>query len=129
MGNTVRVREIKGMTKHPARYSVSFGLIGCYLSDSQGGVYECSTMRELASIIRDELEAYGMPKSLFRDVHIRWLWAFIKRNGSSSAHFRLDDGKGSALFFHGLTREEYGYGHGNDGLCPVPTSPRCESVY
>lgn len=92
--------------KNLARYSVSFGLAGCYLPDSYGGVYECSTRRELADIIRSELKVYDLPARLFREVRINRLWSFIKNHGSSSAHFNLHH-KGHVLSFSGLTEDEY----------------------
>ena len=88
-----------------ARYSMTFGLSGCYMPDSYGGPYICSTRREIASIIRSELEAYDLPASRFREVRIARLWAFIKRNGSSVAHFALQHGA-NELAFHGLTEAE-----------------------
>jgi len=94
------------MTKHIARYSVTFGLRGCYMPDSSSGPYEFATRRELSAYIKDELAAYDLPASLFREVNIRRLWSFITRNGSSSAHFALYH-KENALEFHGLTEEEF----------------------
>lgn len=89
-----------------ARYSTSYGLSGCYLPDSHGGPIEFTRRRDLAEFIKDELQAYDMPASLFREVRIARLWSFIKRNGSSCAHFRLC-WKGYELAFHGLTHEEF----------------------
>jgi len=94
------------MPKHTARYAVTFGLSGCYMPDSHDGAFEVTTRRELASLIRGELETYDMPASLFREVRIARLWRFIKRHGSSSAHFSLVHG-GNELAFHGLTEQEY----------------------
>jgi len=89
-----------------ARYSVSFGLAGCYLPDSHGGVYEVTRRTDLADVIREELRMYDLPASLFRDAHVRRLWRFIRRNGSSVAHFSLYHGD-HALAFNGLTQAEY----------------------
>jgi len=89
-----------------ARYSVSFGLAGCYLPDSHGGVYEVTRRTDLADIIREELRMYDLPACLFRDAHVRRLWRFIKRNGSSVAHFSLYHGD-HVLAFNGLTQAEY----------------------
>lgn len=94
------------MPKHVARYAVTFGLAGCYMPDSHYGAVICATRRELATLIRDTLEMYDMPKSLFAQVKIRRLWRFIERNGSSVAHFSLHHGA-NALQFHGLTADEY----------------------
>jgi hypothetical protein len=92
---------------HPvARYSVSFGLSGCYLPDSHGGIYEVTRRKDLAGIIRDELQTYDLPAGLFRDAHVRRLWRFITRNGSSVAHFSLYHGD-HVLAFSGLTQAEY----------------------
>lgn len=89
-----------------ARYAITFGLQGCYMPDSHDGAFEVSTRRELASLIRNELATYELPKRLFREVRINRLWSFIKRNGSSSAHFCLIH-RESVLQFHGLTEEEF----------------------
>ena len=92
--------------RNPARYAITYGLEGCYMPDSHAGVYEVHTRRELAHLIRELLSMYDMPASLFRDVRINRLWSFIKRHGSSTAHFHLSHGA-NALSFHGLTAEEY----------------------
>jgi len=89
-----------------ARYNVTFGLRGCYMPDSASGPYAFTTRRELASFIRSELEFYDLPACLFGEVKIRRLWSFIKRHGSSTAHFGLFR-QGHALEFHGLTEEEF----------------------
>lgn len=91
-----------------ARYKILFGLSGCYLADSEYGVFEVTTRKELSSLIRNSLEFYEMPKYLFSQVKIRKLWSFIKRNGSSSAHFNLHH-KQFVINFYGLTEEEYLY--------------------
>lgn len=88
-----------------ARYSISFGLAGCYMPDTVGGPYVITRRRDLAALIRDELAFYGLPASLIRDVRVKRLWAHIKRHGSSSAHFSLTHGA-NALSFHGLTKAE-----------------------
>lgn len=93
------------MPREIARYSISYGLAGCYMPDSHDGPYVAATRAGLANIIRSELETYGMPACLFREVRIRKLWSFIRRNGSSVAHFSLDH-KGYSLAFHGLTAAE-----------------------
>jgi hypothetical protein len=89
-----------------ARYAVTFGLSGCYMPDYHGCAFEVTTRRELAAAIRDELRMLDLPASLFREVGINRLWAFIKRYGSSSAHFSLHHGA-NVLQFHGLTEEEF----------------------
>lgn len=94
------------MARPVARYAVTFGLTGCYMPDSHEGAHEFHTRRDLAAFIRGELEVFDLPRSLFREVRINRLWAFIKRNGSSSAHFSLTH-NGHSLSFHGLTEEEF----------------------
>lgn len=94
------------MFNNPARYTVTYGLSGCYMPDCNLGPMRFDTRRELAAFIRSELDSFDMPQSLFREVRIRRLWSFIQRHGSSTAHFRLVH-NGSELAFHGLTEEEY----------------------
>ena len=90
-----------------ARYSVNYGLSGCYMPDSHMGPYVCYSRAELAQIIRDCLAQYEMPKRLFYEVKLRSrLWPFIKQHGSSQAHFTLTHG-GHSLSFIGLTEEEF----------------------
>lgn len=93
------------MARHPARYSVSFGLAGCYMPDSVSGPHTFDTRRELAAFIRGELEAFEMPKGLFRAADIRRLWPFIQRHGASVSHFNLHHGA-NVLAFQGLTEAE-----------------------
>lgn len=89
-----------------ARYSVQFGLTGCYMPDSHGGVIECTTRRELASFIRDQLEFYEFLKNAIRQVKLTRVWSFIKAHGSSTAHFSVQHGA-NTLSFTGLTEEEF----------------------
>ena len=92
-----------------AKYSITFGLSGCYLPDNHSGVYEFTRRKDLAVHIRWELENYGLPASLFKQVRITRLWSFIKKNGASVAHFNLYH-KQFVLAFNGLTDEEYEQG-------------------
>lgn len=95
-----------------AFYSINFGLEGCYMPDSYNGAREINSRKQLAELIRDELRFYEMPQSLFKEARIRQLWGFIKRHGSSQAHFRLNH-KQNALRFIGLTENEF-----NDEMDP-----------
>lgn len=95
------------MARTTWRYSVSYGLTGCYLPNSVSGPHMGHTRRELADLIRSQLEMYDMPATRFADVGINRLWHHIKRHGSSSAHFRLDHTHGHSLAFSGLTEDEY----------------------
>ena len=94
------------MSKKIARYSVSYGLSGCYMPDSVSFGMEFTRRRDLAQFIRDELEFYDMPACLFREVNVRRLWQAIMRHGSSSYGFYLDH-KENVLHFHGLTEDEF----------------------
>lgn len=94
------------MAKNPARYTVMFGLEGCYMPDSTFGTFELHTRRDFAAMIRDAIEFYELPKSSFGAVNVRRVWGFISRNGSSSAHFTIRHGA-NALQFSGLTEAEY----------------------
>lgn len=94
------------MARPVARYAITYGLQGCYMPDSHEGAYEFTTRRELAQFIRSELQVFGLPASLFREVRIARLWSFIKRHGSSTAHFHLAHGQ-CVLSFEGLTEEEF----------------------
>jgi hypothetical protein len=94
------------MPRAIVRYAVTFGLAGCYMPDSHDGAFEVYRRKDLADLIRSELETYDLPKSAFNQVRLTNLWRFIKRNGSSSAHFSIHH-EGHALEFHGLTEAEY----------------------
>lgn len=94
------------MTKHVARYTVTNGLAGCYMPDSNSGAMEFATRKELADMIRWNLDSLGWPLSKFREVNIRRLWRHIAAHGSSVAHFSLSH-KGYELAFHGLTEAEF----------------------
>lgn len=94
------------MPRNVARYTVTYGLSGCYMPDSNSGPMEFETRKALADFIRRELEFYEMPQRLFYDVKIRRLWRHIARSGSSVAHFSFHH-NGNALEFHGLTEDEF----------------------
>lgn len=89
-----------------ARYNTTSGLAGCYMPDNVGGPVEFTRRKDLAEHIRYELEHLEWPASLIRQVKLNRLWSFIKRNGSSSAHFSLHY-KHYVLEFHGLTEDEF----------------------
>jgi hypothetical protein len=91
--------------KRIAYYAVTYGMAGCYLPNTCDSS-SFATRGEMANAIKADLSLYDMPVSLFRDVHIRKLWGFIQRHGSSTAHFALHH-KGMVLQFHGLTEDEY----------------------
>lgn len=90
-------------------YSVSWASAGC-MPDSTSGPYTVTTRRELADLIRSELEAYDLPASLFRTVGLRRLWGLIVNAGSaSSMHFSFQDPREHSLYalhFEGLTQLE-----------------------
>ena len=91
-------------------YAIAFSSFGC-LPDDTHGPYVLRTRRELAQLIRDQLEAYGLPASRFDEVGIKRLWGWIKRAGSaSSLHFRIDANRHAhdlyRIEFQGLTRGE-----------------------
>lgn len=92
--------------KHAARYSVTSGLAGLYMPDNYSGPFCASTRRELMDWIRSELDMAGFPKSSIRQVKARRLWSFIKRHGSSTAHFAIYHGD-REVAFHGLTEDEF----------------------
>lgn len=94
------------MSRPIARYSVTFGLRGCYMPDSVSGPHAFATRSELAAFVRSEIEAFDLPKSAFQQVRLRRLWSQIARHGSSSAHFAIHHGA-NALEFHGLTEAEF----------------------
>jgi hypothetical protein len=94
------------MTKGIGRYSVTFGLAGCYIPDNGPHYVEFNTRRELAKFIRDELDRLEWPKKLFGEVNIRRVWKHIAKHGSSVAHFSIYH-QHNVLNFHGLTDAEY----------------------
>lgn len=94
------------MAKHVARYAITSGLSGCYMPDNGPHVIECATRAELADYIRHEIAFQDWPKACFAQVRIRNLWGFIRRNGSSAAHFSINHGA-YEIAFHGLTDAEY----------------------
>ena len=70
------------------------------------GVFACSTRKELADLVRDAIFWASFPANVFADAKIRRKWGFIKRYGSSSAHFNLYY-KDQAIVFEGMTDDEY----------------------
>ena len=87
------------------RYSVSYGLSGCYLPDNSYGPIIGNKRKELTSFIRSELKMYDIPVSLIKEIRITNLWERIKKYGSSCEHFSFSH-KGYTLSFHGLTEDE-----------------------
>jgi hypothetical protein len=89
-----------------ARYNTTSGLAGCYMPDNVGGPLEFTRRKDLAAHIRYELEFLEWPAGLIREVKLNRLWAFIKKHGSSTAHFAIHY-KQFVLEFHGLTEDEF----------------------
>lgn len=96
------------MAKGIARYSVTFGLAGCYMPDDGPHAMEFTSRRELAEFIRDELDRLEWPKSAFAQANIRRVWSRIARRGSSVADFSIKHG-GHELSFFGLTDDEFSF--------------------
>lgn len=94
------------MARNVAQYSVTVGLQGCYMPDSHYGAFQFDTRRELLAFARSEIEAQGFPANTFRQIKWTRLWQFIRRNGSSVAHFTIDY-QGREIAFHGLTSDEF----------------------
>jgi len=95
------------MSKTVWHYAVTNGLSGCYMPDTHWGAHEGTTRRELVDLIAEHLRMLDVAPSRVRQVKVSRLWSFIKRHGSSTAHFAIDIGDGQELAFHGLTEEEY----------------------
>lgn len=104
--HAVTRRGLRDMTKVIARYNTTSGLAGCYMPDHVGSPTVYTRRKDLAEHIRYELQMMEWPASLFKQVKLTNLWAFIKRNGSSSAHFSIHY-KQWVLEFHGLTEQEF----------------------
>lgn len=95
------------MTRPHVAYAVSFASAGCLPDNAPSGPYYCPTRRELADLIRDQLEAYDLPASRFASVGVRRLWRLICNAGSaSSMHFSIEGPVLYALHFEGLTEAE-----------------------
>lgn len=94
------------MTQKIARYSISNGLAGCYMPDSQNGPYFFTTRKEFAAFIRGEIAQMDWPACEIKQANLRNVWKFIQRNGSSVAHFRIQRGA-YEIAFHGLTEAEF----------------------
>ena len=94
------------MARNVARYSIYNGMPG-YMPNTNWGVYEFTTRRDLAESIRDHLRMLDAPARAFREANVRRVWGFIARHGSSTAHFSIDIGNGERLYFSGLTEDEY----------------------
>jgi len=83
------------------------------MPNTTSGLYSGTTRKELCDLIRDQLRMYAdtendpPERTMFDQVGIRNLWPFIKRHGSSTAHFRIEIGGGEEIAFHGLTEEEF----------------------
>lgn len=97
------------MSAHIA-YAIAFASAGC-LPDDTSGPHVVHTRRELAALIRDTLEVYGLPASRFADVGIKRLWGRIQAAGSaSSMHFSIDANRHAhdlyRIEFQGLTHGE-----------------------
>lgn len=91
----------------PVYFRIMHGLRGCYMPDTNEQ-YCVSSLREMASIIRDELEFFDAPKHRFRDVGIRKIWAFIRHARSASqVYILIPTTGGCALEVVGMTAAEY----------------------
>lgn len=95
------------MTKPVCYFSLSNGLLGCYMPDSYQGPYAITRRKDLIAIVRDALDMLDAPKSAIRQVRWSHLWSIAKRHGTSSVHFSIETSKGYGLSFHGLTEAEY----------------------
>ena len=87
-------------------YSVGFGLQGCYLDDSKGGVYQIKSRKELCEMIRNEIAVYDLPKNSFKQANVARIWPHLKKHGALQATIYLRH-KHHVLTFYGLTEDEF----------------------
>lgn len=91
----------------PYKFIITSGMPG-YMPNCVSGAMIAYTRKELASIIRDELDMLDYPAARFNDFNIKRMWRFIQNAKSgSSCHSCCDCHNGEQLSITGLTDEEY----------------------
>ena len=88
-------------------FSVTYGLQGCYLPDSDAGAYRVTRRKDLLETFRDICRMYDVPEYRLRDVRWMRVWHHIKQHDASSLHFCIATDKHNMLEFHGMTEAEY----------------------
>lgn len=62
-----------------ARFTIMYGLEGCYMPDSDFGHYAVTTRRDLVQAMRDALAFYDFPKAAIHQVKWLRVWDHAKR--------------------------------------------------
>jgi len=88
-------------------FTITYGLQGCYMPDSDYGPYAVNRRKDLIDAVRDTLAMVDAPKNRLRHVRWRRLWSQAKVHGTSSVHFCIATDKHNMIEFHGLTEDEY----------------------
>ena len=89
------------------KFTISSGMPG-YMPNYNSGAYVATTRKELAEILRSELEMLDYPANRFNDFNVTRMWRFIQNARSgSSCHSYCDTHNGEQLSINGLTDAEY----------------------
>lgn len=96
------------MAQIPYKFQITSGMPE-YLPNYHSGPYYAATRKELADILRTELEMLNYPANRFVDFNIKRTWRFIQfAQSGSSCHSFCDDHNGERMEICGLTDAEFG---------------------
>ena len=95
------------MPQTPYKFVVLSGMPGC-LPNYVSGPMIANTRKELADILRDELEMLDYPKNRFSDFKVKRLWRRLQMYKSgASLHSRCNTHNGEYMSIQGMTDAEY----------------------
>jgi len=91
----------------PYKFTLTSGMPG-YMPNYVSGAFVVYTRKELANILRDELDMLSYPAARFNDFNVKRMWRFIQNAKSgSSCHSYCDTHNNEQLSVNGLTDAEY----------------------
>ena len=95
------------MTQTQYKFHIMSGMPG-YMPNYNSGPYYVSTRKELATVLRDELDMLDYPANRFADFNVKRMWSFIQsaRSGSS-CHSYCDTHNGEQMSICGMTDAEF----------------------
>ena len=95
------------MTQTPYKFHIMSGMAG-YMPNYNSGPYIASTRKELADILRTELNMLNYPANRFADFNVRRMWRFVQfAKSGSSCHSSCEDHNSEQMEVCGLADHEF----------------------
>lgn len=95
------------MSQTPYKFVILSGMAG-FMPNYNSGPLQANTRKELAEILREQLDMLDYPANRFNDFCVADIWRRVQAfKSGSSVHSNCEPHQGETMFIQGLTDEEY----------------------